>query len=144
MIEGSGSIPLTNGSGSRRPKNKKHMDPVDPDSDPDPQHWVSLQQNEYSNIHSHYETNVMPKNVRVMEKFEGCWSVIFECVPYLVFKPLQLFSFIIQAAYIPCSRWNLSVFQQKKFGLPSLSALSVPALIFSPLVSTASAKYIWK
>jgi hypothetical protein len=34
MIEGSesGSIPLTNGSGSRRPK--KHVDPVGPDSDP--------------------------------------------------------------------------------------------------------------
>ncbi len=38
-IEGSGSKPLTNGSGfgSRRPKN---TDPTDPDldSDPDPQH----------------------------------------------------------------------------------------------------------
>ncbi len=33
---GSGSIPLTSGSGSRRPQ--KHVDPVDPDSDPDPQH----------------------------------------------------------------------------------------------------------
>jgi hypothetical protein len=32
MIEGSGSVHLTNGSGSRRPK--KHMDPTDPD----PQH----------------------------------------------------------------------------------------------------------
>ncbi len=56
MIEGSGSIPLTSGSGSGswRPKNtwirwirileaQKHVDPVDPDSDPDsdpdPQHW---------------------------------------------------------------------------------------------------------
>jgi hypothetical protein len=48
MIEGSGSIPLTNGSGSEsmRPKNmwiririheaQKH---VDPGSDPEPQHW---------------------------------------------------------------------------------------------------------
>ncbi len=37
---GSGSIPLTNGSGSRRPKT--HVDPVDldPDSDPDPQHCL--------------------------------------------------------------------------------------------------------
>jgi hypothetical protein len=39
MLEGSrsGSIPPANGSGSRRPKN---TDPVDPDSDPDPQHWL--------------------------------------------------------------------------------------------------------
>ncbi len=41
MIEGSGSIPLTNGSGSRRPK--KHVYPVDPDSDPLSQHWVRPQ-----------------------------------------------------------------------------------------------------
>ncbi len=35
-IEGSGSIPLTSGSGSGWPKNcEKHVDPVDPD----PQHW---------------------------------------------------------------------------------------------------------
>jgi hypothetical protein len=34
MIEGSGSIPLTFGSGSRRPK--KHVDPEDPDPDSDP------------------------------------------------------------------------------------------------------------
>ncbi len=34
MIEGSRSIPLTNGSGSRRPKNVD----LDPDSDTDPQH----------------------------------------------------------------------------------------------------------
>jgi hypothetical protein len=38
MIEGSGSVALslTNGSGSGGPQ--KHMDPVDPDSDPDPQY----------------------------------------------------------------------------------------------------------
>jgi len=37
MIEGSGfgSIPLTNGSGIQQAK--KHTDPTDPDSDPDPQ-----------------------------------------------------------------------------------------------------------
>jgi hypothetical protein len=36
--EGSGSVPLTNGSGSGRPKT--HADPADPDPvpDPDPQH----------------------------------------------------------------------------------------------------------
>ena len=34
MIEGSGSIPQTNWSGSGRPK--KHVDPVDPDPDSDP------------------------------------------------------------------------------------------------------------
>jgi hypothetical protein len=50
MIEGSGSIPLTNGSGSgsRRPKNMWRdpvdpdpvdPDPVDPDPDSDPQYW---------------------------------------------------------------------------------------------------------
>jgi hypothetical protein len=33
---GSGSIPLTSGSGSGRPK---HVGPVDPDLDSDPQHW---------------------------------------------------------------------------------------------------------
>jgi hypothetical protein len=42
MIEGSGSgsIPLTNGSGSgsRRPKNI--LDPSDPTSDPNPQYWL--------------------------------------------------------------------------------------------------------
>jgi hypothetical protein len=40
MIEGSGSVYLINesGFGSGRLK-KKHMDPTDPDSDPDPQHW---------------------------------------------------------------------------------------------------------
>jgi hypothetical protein len=39
MIEGSGfgSIPLTNGSGIQQAK--KHTDPTDPDSDPDPQPW---------------------------------------------------------------------------------------------------------
>ncbi len=43
VIEGSGSIPLTNGSstGSRRPK--KHVDPVDSDSDPQHCDIVSLQ-----------------------------------------------------------------------------------------------------
>jgi hypothetical protein len=44
---GSGSIPLTNGSGAgsvfltnwiRIREAQKHVDPVDPDSDPDPQH----------------------------------------------------------------------------------------------------------
>jgi hypothetical protein len=35
---GAGSIPLTYGSGSRS-RRPKHVDPVDPDSDPDPQHW---------------------------------------------------------------------------------------------------------
>jgi hypothetical protein len=42
MIEqygsGSGSIPLTSGSGSGRPK--KYVDPVDPDPDSDPEHWI--------------------------------------------------------------------------------------------------------
>jgi hypothetical protein len=39
MIEGSGSgsILLTNESGSGRLK--KHVDPVDPDPDSDPKHW---------------------------------------------------------------------------------------------------------
>jgi hypothetical protein len=32
MIEGSGSVPLTNGSGSRRPKT--FLDPTNPDLDP--------------------------------------------------------------------------------------------------------------
>ncbi len=44
MIEGSGSIPLlTKGSrsGSRRPKNMRiRWNPMDPDSDPDPQHCL--------------------------------------------------------------------------------------------------------
>jgi hypothetical protein len=38
MIEGSGSIPLTNGSGSRRPNPTDQ----DTDSDPDPQHWFQM------------------------------------------------------------------------------------------------------
>jgi hypothetical protein len=36
---GSGSIPLTSGSGSGSGRPKKHVDPVDQDSDPAPQHW---------------------------------------------------------------------------------------------------------
>ncbi len=42
MIEGSGSVPLTNGSGSGGAQ--KHMDRMDPDpdSDPDPQHCVKI------------------------------------------------------------------------------------------------------
>ena len=44
---GSGSIPLTNGSGSRRPKNK-HVDPVDPDSDP--QHCSIIKKLEHPSI----------------------------------------------------------------------------------------------
>jgi hypothetical protein len=37
MIDGSGSISLTRGSGSGTQEAQKHMDPIDPDSDP--QHW---------------------------------------------------------------------------------------------------------
>jgi hypothetical protein len=44
LIEGSGSgsIPLTNGSESGR-KAQKHADPVDPDSEPEPEHCHLLQ-----------------------------------------------------------------------------------------------------
>jgi len=37
MIEGSGSVPLTTGSGSRRLKNTWIWWDPDPDSDPDPE-----------------------------------------------------------------------------------------------------------
>jgi hypothetical protein len=42
VIEGSGSIPLTDGSGSGPIEAQKHTDLTDPDpdSDPDPQHCV--------------------------------------------------------------------------------------------------------
>jgi hypothetical protein len=36
---GSGSIALTNGSGFRIQEAQKHVDPVDPDPDSDPQYW---------------------------------------------------------------------------------------------------------
>ncbi len=46
MIEGSGSIPLTNRSGwiqiQEVQKHVDPVDPVDPYSDPDPQHWYFL------------------------------------------------------------------------------------------------------
>ncbi len=38
MIEGSGSVSLTNGSGCGSGRPQKNMDPTDPDSNPDPQH----------------------------------------------------------------------------------------------------------
>jgi hypothetical protein len=47
MIKGSGSVPLTNGSGSRRPKT--HTDPTDPD----PQHWLELLYIPLHNLQSH-------------------------------------------------------------------------------------------
>jgi hypothetical protein len=47
MIEESGSVYLTNGSGSGRPKN---MDPTDPDSDPDQQHCRKQKDQDLPNI----------------------------------------------------------------------------------------------
>ncbi len=47
MIEGSGSVPLTNGSGSmRHNKAQKHTDTTDPD----PQHWNDMCVLKYSGI----------------------------------------------------------------------------------------------
>jgi hypothetical protein len=48
IIEGSGSVPLTNRSGTRRPK--KH---TDPDPVPDPQHWIDIERNVHS-VFSHF------------------------------------------------------------------------------------------
>ncbi len=74
MIEGSGSVPRTNGSGSRSGRPKKHTDPA---PDPDQQHCWQKDTGSRAIIPGNNDANKdfkaspIPDNVDVVEEFKA-------------------------------------------------------------------------
>jgi hypothetical protein len=97
MIEGSGSVPLTKGSGSRMAQ--KHTDPTDPD--PDPQHWLT-------EVCYRAEDVGLFASIARQQKFLGKNTFLFVSVNYTLSFKDQNFFFYIMAQFSREYRLNIA------------------------------------